>query len=174
MIKILYRLWLSINSTFWMISVFVINNNWSINGCPRWCSDLGLIIAPIISSFASIVLLKYFTYYESNDFEIDELELADNTLLPIYLGYFFVSLGLNNSYAFCWVYVIVVVFVFSTSSQYFNPVFIIFGYHFYFAKTKFGTKVFLILKGKVARASQEIEVNNIFRLNDSTYVGWRA
>ena len=174
LIKIVYRLWLSINSTFWMVSIFGIKDEWSIKICPRCFLDIALIAIPLLSSFLSIVVLKYFTYYESGDYVIEEIELADNELLPVYLGYLFVSLGIENIYDFFWIYGIVVVFVFLTSFQYFNPVFIIFGYHFYHAKTQYGTKVFLVLKGKVVRNVQGIDINKIQRLNDSTYVGWRV
>ena len=174
LIKILYRLWLSINSTFWMISIFGIKKEWSIKECPRWFWDFVLIIIPLLSSFISIIVIKYFTYYESKEFEIEELELVDNELLPVYLGYFFVSLGVDKLYDFFWIYGVVVVFVFLTNFQYFNPVFILFGYHFYHAKTQYGTKVFLVLRGKIVRNVQGIDVNKIQRLNNCTYVGWRV
>lgn len=172
LIKALYKLWLSINSTFWMISVYGIKNGWTLSSCPIWLFDLCLVALPLISSFLSILAMKYFTSKESVDFAFDEIELADNNMLPIYLGYFFVSLGLDSLYNLLWVYGIVLVFVYVTSFQYFNPIYIVLGYHFYHVKTQYGTKVFFVKRGKVIRNPKDLEITNLYRLNDSTFIGW--
>lgn len=70
----------------------------------------------------------------------------------------------------CFVYAIVFVFTFLTQTQYFNPIFLLFGYHFYHITTEQGTKAFLIAKGKVIRNAKDVEFTDLRRINDTTYI----
>ena len=69
-----------------------------------------------------------------------------------------------------YVYMIVFVFTYFSQTQYFNPIFLIFGYHYYNVSTERGTKVFIIKRGKVIRNKQEMKLNNLRRINDTTYI----
>ena len=78
-----------------------------------------------------------------------EFSLADNEFLPVYLGYFFVSLSIADCYTMAAVYVLVFIFTYLSQTQYFNPVYLLFGYHYYHVLTPKGTNVFVIKKGEV-------------------------
>lgn len=100
----------------------------------------------------------------------EEYSLADNEFLPTYLGYFFLSVGISEDTTMWIVYAIVFIFTFVSQTQYFNPIFLLFGYHYYHILTPKGTRVFVIAKGKVLRNKNEISFNNLRRLNDTTYI----
>lgn len=173
MTKILYRIWLSINSSFWLITIYGLQKNWSFWIFTKIAIDIVLVLLPIVSSALSLLLLKHFSTQESAEINISEIELADNEFLPTYLGYFFVSLGLNELYTLGWIYGLILLFVFISSMQYFNPIFLLFGYHFYHMTTVQGTKIFVIVKGKVIRKVSDIDLSGLRRLNNTCYIGWR-
>lgn len=172
-LKPVYKIWLAVNSSCWVVAIFLLYKGIQIKEIPIFLSDLFWIILPVLSSALSIKFLKYFSVQEGISINISEIELADNEFLPTYLGYFFVSLGINDYNVLFWVYVIILFFVYISQMQYFNPIFLIFGYHFYHMTTEQGTKIFVIVKGKIIRNINDIDVSNIKRLNDTTYVAWR-
>ena len=57
-------------------------------------------------------------------------------------------------------YIIVFVFTFISQTQYFNPIFLLFGYHYYHVLTPQGTKVFIIARGKVIRNKSYLAFDN--------------
>lgn len=172
-LKPVYKIWLAVNSSCWVVAIFLLYKGIQIKEIPIFLSDLFWIILPVLSSALSIKFLKYFSVQEGTSINISEIELADNEFLPTYLGYFFVSLGINDYNVLFWVYAIILFFVYISQMQYFNPIFLIFGYHFYHMTTEQGTKIFVIVKGKIIRNINDIDVSNIKRLNDTTYVAWR-
>lgn len=169
MINFVYRLFLTLDATFWMVVIYGIKEHWQIVGSlPVWITSVGLLAIPVILSLLSIGLL---TLLGSDTIkQCKDLQLADHEFLPVYLGYFFVALSINDcSTLFC-VYGIVFLFTFLSQTQYFNPIFLMFGYHFYHITTEQGTKVFLILHGRVLRNTNEVTFDNLKRINDTTYI----
>jgi hypothetical protein len=100
----------------------------------------------------------------------EEFSLADNEFLPTYLGYFFVSLSVSDNTTMLYLYVIVFVFTYLSQTQYFNPIFLLFGYHYYHILTKQGTRIFVITKGNVIRNKENISFDKLKRINDTTYI----
>lgn len=96
--------------------------------------------------------------------------MSDNEFLPIYLGYFFLATGISGNLVMLWVYAIVFVFTFLSQTQYFNPIYILFGYHYYHVLSHEGTRVFVIVRGNVIRNRDAIFFNNLKRINDTTYI----
>ena len=122
------------------------------------------------------IILSKITIYLSRGLSIDSINsckdiyLANNEFLPVYLGYFFVALSINNIVVLVCVYIIVFIFTLLSQSQYFNPIFLLFGYNFYHVKTDNGTRAFIIIKGPVVRSAKNISFNNLRRINNSTFI----
>ena len=102
--------------------------------------------------------------------ECKEIGLADNDFLPIYLGYFFVSLSIENNITMIILYAIVFMFTFLSQTQYFNPIFLLFGYHYYYVLTPRGFKIFVIAHGPIKRNETNVQFENLRRLNDTTFI----
>lgn len=96
--------------------------------------------------------------------------MADNEFLSVYLGYFFVSLSISNNYTMTALYMIVFVFTFLSQTQYFNPAYLLLGYHYYHVSTQNGTSFFVIKYGKVIRNIDAMELKNLRRINDTTFI----
>lgn len=168
MLNVMFRFILTANATSWMVVIYGIKEQWSLWVLPDWGTGLALLLIPIVLSLLSIALSGFFG--RDGMRSCQECVLADHEFLPVYLGYFFVALSVNNCMTLCFVYAIVFVFTFLTQTQYFNPIFLLFGYHFYHITTEQGTKAFLIAKGKVIRNAKDVEFTDLRRINDTTYI----
>lgn len=165
---ILYNGILTLNSTFWMISVYLIKNQWSIWEFPRWVCGIVLLMVPVVFSLGLLKVSKWL----SADSLIGccECMLADNEFLPVYLGYCFVALSAPDDLTMAFVYIIIYTFTYLSQTQYFNPIYLLLGYHYYHALTNQGTRVFIIVPGDVIRNCRDRSFTNLKRMNDTTYL----
>ena len=170
MINNLYRIILTMNSTSWMIVIYGIKAEWDFVLGNRVLTSIILLGIPIFLTFLAGLLLRWFSFSTEQIKTCKSIELADNEFLPVYLGYFFVALGISNLYSLFFVYGIVFVFSFLSQAQYFNPLFLLLGFHYYHVETMEGTRIFVIWSGDVIRSPKDINLPEIKRLNDTTYI----
>lgn len=168
--NLVFKLLLTINATSWMLIVYAIKNKWSKFSIPFYFLHIGLIFLLIILSMITIELSKKFGKESLSASECIECSIADNEFLPVYLGYFFVSLSISNCYTMVMIYIIVFVFTFLSQTQYFNPIYLLLGYHYYHIVTASGTRIFVIKKGQVIRNKSDIIFENLRRINDTTFL----
>ena len=165
----LYKILLTLNSTSWMVIIYAIKEGWTIGKLPYQLFGIILLIIPIFLSWFSIVL-SCFLGTESPVANCKEFNLADGEFLSIYLGYFFVSVGVSEHYTMVIVYLIVFVFTFLSQTQYYNPIYLLFGYHYYHVSTESGTRIFVIKKGAIIRNIKDLSFDRLHRLNDFTFI----
>lgn len=168
MLDFIFRFILAANATSWMIVVYGIKEHWNFCIFSAWITGVILLFIPIALSLISIALTRFCGHDEIQSAR--ECVPADHDFLPVYLGYFFVALSIGDCTTLFFIYLIVFVFTFLTQTQYFNPIFLLFGYHFYHIITEQGTRVFVIAKGRVIRNVKDIKFTNLKRINDTTYI----
>ncbi|MFV0193987.1 hypothetical protein OBJ93_00750 [Empedobacter falsenii] len=117
----------------------------------------------------SFYIAKYLPKDSISQKSIIEIELANNNFLPTYLGYFFVSLSVNNTSTLIVVFLMIYVFTFLSQTLYFNPIFLLFGYHFYFIKTQKNIKIFLITRKKLKNPG-DLGFEELRRINNYTFI----
>lgn len=166
--NIIFKLLLTINATSWMLVVYAIKETWTIEPIPYWLLHIVLVILLLLFSWVTLLLSRYFGSESLQ--ECEEFSLADNEFLPVYLGYFFVSLSIADCYAMTAVYLLVFVFTYLSQTQFFNPLYLLFGYHYYHILTLQGTRVFVIKRGKVIRNKKDITFEHLRRINDTTFI----
>ena len=166
--RFIYKILLTINATLWMVAVYIIKCGKSVLGVPYLVAVGLLLLIPIILSLITVWIAKLIKQEEL--VECQELGLADNEFLPTYLGYFFVSLSVENDITMIVMYIIVFIFTFLSQTKYFNPIFLLFGYHYYHILTPNGSMVFVIAHGSVIRNKEHINFKNLRRINDTTYI----
>lgn len=178
--KALYQWFLAFNSTFLIIVVFLVKENYIIKYLDNFLSLKSnmlseiiswaiFILTPIIFTQISFSVAKKLEVAEIDKDQVAEIELANNSFLPTYLGYFFVSLGVNNIPTLIFVFLVIYIFTRFSQSLYFNPIFLIFGYQFYFIKTKNNVKIFIITKKQLKIPGQD-GFNSLRRINDYTFI----
>ena len=171
MLSLAYRLFLTFNATSLIIVIFLIKEQTRIcflTEFPNWCSYSAYICLPIILTGFSIYLAKYLSS-ESIEGKFIRIEQANNAFLPSYLGYFFVALSVPYSETLVFVFIILFIFTFFSQTLYFNPLFLLWGYHFYYVDTEDRMNLFII-SGQQIRSTVEISFFRLKRINNFTYI----
>lgn len=166
--NLLFRLLLTLNATSWMVAIYALKCEWTYAGIPVWGVALLILCIPVLLSVLSIIIASGLGADSIHG--CSECSLADQEFLPVYLGYFFISLSVSNDITMIFLYAIVFVFTFISQTQYFNPIFLLFGYHYYCVLTPQDTKVLIIARGKVIRNKRYMKFDNLRRINDATYI----
>lgn len=172
----IYRLLLTFNATSLILVIFLIKEEITLNrlheklySLPNYISYLIYFLVPIILTYFSLFISKFLGNSNITKGSITEVENANNAFLPSYLGYFFVALSVNNCETLIFVFVILFVFTFLSQTLYFNPLFLIFGYHFYNISTKNKAKLFVITKNEINKVD-DIEFTQLKRINNFTFI----
>lgn len=168
-----FKIFMTINSLLLAGMIFLVKEQFFINylmNFPHYISYLVYFLIVILFSWLSL----YFAKQHLDTDEIEEgafigIEPANDVFLPSYLGYFFVALSVPNLEMFIVVFLIIAIFIFYSRAAYFNPVFFIFGYHFFFIKKNNGVKILVIVKRKL-KLVDDISFMNLKRINDYTFI----
>lgn len=171
MLNFIYQIFLTINATSLIIVVFMIKEHTVIpflSSYPSWVSSTIFIFIPIILTYISLIQTRYLSN-DNVDGDIKEIYQANNTFLPSYLGYFFVALSVSDRETFIFVFTIIFIFAYFSQTLYFNPVFLLFKYHFYYITTENNVKIFLISKKQI-RSTKVVSFPNLKRINNFTYI----
>ena len=166
--NLLFRFLLTVNATSWMLVIYATKEKWTLYNIPAWFFSITILLVPVLLSLVSIKISKYLSSDSLNGCE--EFGLADNEFLPVYLGYFFLSVSISDNMTMGILYIIVFIFTYLSQTQYFNPIFLLFGYHYYHILTPQGTRIFVIAKGAVIRNKENISFHNLRRINNTTYI----
>lgn len=170
--KYIYQLFLAFNSTWLIVVVYLIKEKYIFNFLDNYSIYFSwslFILIPIILTALSFIIANKLPKDQLPNSSVNEIELANNNFLPTYLGYFFVSLGVNDVTTLIVVFVIIYIFTYLSQTLYFNPIFLLFGYHFYFIKASNNIKIFLITK-KQLKIPREMGFQNLRRINNYTFI----
>lgn len=164
----LFRLVLTIDtiSIFWVIYLIECEL-WICRS--KWISILAYLLIPVL--FALICnILSDLLPTDSIEGGIESIELANDTLLPTYLGYFFIALSVPK----CGITIVVIsglliVFLFFSQKLYFNPLFLVLGYKFYYVKSQNRQRILIITKENFTDVNK-ITFEHLKRINLFTYI----
>lgn len=166
-----YKLLLTFNATSLILVVYFIKDRYYFNflgDFPLWVSYIVCMLIPVVTTGVSL-LLKNFLSYDSIENQPLDIEQANNSFLPSYLGYFFVALSVPTTEALWFIYFILFVFTFCSQAMYFNPIFLIFGYQFYNITTASNIKIFLISRKQI-KTTNELVFPTLRRINNFTFI----
>jgi hypothetical protein len=185
MINLFFRLFLTFNASSLIIVVYFVKSHKTINclnpffaNTPHFVSYLIYFLIPVLLTYLSLIISKYLS---DDSIEIEstkgvketaaiiEIEQANNAYLPSYLGYFFVALSVPYGDTLIFVFGILFLFTFLSQTLYFNPLFLIFGYHFYYLTTVNNVKIFIITK-KELKGPHKLTFPSLKRINNFTFI----
>ncbi len=179
MMNVAYRLLLTVTATSLLLIIFVVQKGFTLgyffDKCiylatlPNAISYIFYLLIPIALSGLSIFLCRYLGKDEFKVGQVVEVEHANNSFLPSYLGYFFVALSIGSWETLFFVYGVLFVFTFLSQALYFNPLFLLFGFEFYNIKTKNGATIFLISQERYKTPS-DIVIDKAYRINNYTFI----
>ena len=90
----LYRALLAFVSTFWLVVIYIINDN-DLCCCYRVLAATVCLVVPILLSWFSLQIASFLG--KDSLGKLYDVHLADSEFLPTYLGYFFVALSISDS-----------------------------------------------------------------------------
>lgn len=180
MINLLFRLFLTFNATSLILVIYLVKTEkvlnglwWRLAALPHFVSYSIYFLIPVVLTYFSLLLSNWLANdsieNENGVSAIKQIEPANNTYLPSYLGYFFVALSVPNCNTLLFVYAILFLFTFLSQTLYFNPLFLVFDYHFYYMTTANNIKIFLITRKKLKDPSK-LEFPKLKRINDFTFI----
>jgi hypothetical protein len=172
----IFKLFLTLNSLLLALTVFLIKEGIVINSLHPYFSSLPDIISYIL--YLSVVLILTWLSMRLTNFldtdtidagSISVIEPANDAFLPSYLGYFFVALSVPNIEVFLYVFGIICVFIFYSRISYFNPIFFLFGFNFYYIVNNKNIKVLLITQRQLKEPKNAV-FNKLKRINNYTFM----
>ena len=129
-----------------------------------------IIYVVVILLFTVLCLfLSQFLPDETIQGGIKEVELADGSYLASYLGYFFVALSVSDKITLLAMGIIIFLFTYYSQTLYFNPLFLLFRYRFYYMTMENGMKLFVLTKKSIKNVDG-LTFNNLKRINDYTFI----
>ena len=166
------RLFLTFSSVSYFIIVYLVQNDiypQYINTVTyKWLMCFGYLLIPVLLTLISICICKMLSKDEIK--KIVSIETSNNDFLANYLAFFFVALSVkDNGITFWVVFGLTILFTFFSRVSYFNPMLLLFGYHFYYVHTQENVKVMLISKQKI-KSPKDFTTMNVKRINDYTFI----
>ncbi len=169
--NVIYKLFLAFNATSTMIVVYLIKEEYyllCLKELPTWVSYIVFLFVPLLLTLISLWLKKFLSKDDIN-YELLNVEEANNAFLPSYLGYFFVALGVESAEVMIFIYLIVFVFTYLSQTLYYNPIFLMFGYKFYYVTTVNNVRLFIISKKEIHTTRGTI-FPKLRRINNTTFI----
>ncbi len=131
--------------------------------------SIGLYLLAVYALGGICLFLTKFLSSDSIEGGLQGIELANDSFLPSYLGYFFVTLSVPNLMTLSMVFGVLFVFLLCSQNLYYNPVFLLYGYKFYYVTNADGMKIFVITR-KTIKSTRELEFTNLGRINYFTFI----
>ncbi|MDD3219670.1 MAG: hypothetical protein PHR50_10920 [Lachnospiraceae bacterium] len=170
--KRIYRILLGCNSIMIFFVIYAIKSHIVISIFKyEWLSYTLYITCTIFFSGICLFVARFLPD-EIISGGIEEVELADGSYLPSYLGYFFVALSVNDISTMGWVGGIIFVFTLFSQTLYFNPMFLLFGYKFYYLTMDNGMKLFVLTRLPIKNV-KALHFDKVKRINDYTFIDRR-
>jgi hypothetical protein len=123
--------------------------------------------------FASWLITKRFNKLEDiidiTTSEIDKISPTGDNFLASFFAYIFIGLSINNMYILIAIYAILTIMCFCTQMYLYNPVFLLFGYNYFYIKVPKGLTIMVLTKKRFGLNDKE-DLKGIRRLNDYTYI----
>ena len=178
MANFLFRILLTFNATSLLLIIYCIQKKVTLHDLfpiratcqlPDYASYFAYALIPIVLTAVSIKLSSCLGKDEFKLGTVKNIEHANNSFLPSYLGYFFVALSISDGETLAFVYSILFIFTLLSQALYFNPLFLLFRYEFYNVTTVSGATLFLISRERY-KVPDKICIESARRINDYTYI----
>lgn len=176
----IFKIFLTVNSLLLSFLVFAVKEKYVVKEIviqrfgihyplPEYVSYVSYFLLILLLTWVSIKLANFLNTDQIKNGSIESIEAANDMFLPSYLGYFFVALSVPNVTMLMLVFGIISIFVFYSRISYFNPIFFLFGFNFYYIVNSNKVKILLITK-KQLKKPKDAEFTNLKRINNYTFI----
>lgn len=169
MMSCVFKLLLTLDSLSMSVFIYLVNKKIPIKTLRPELSYIIYFLLIVIFTALILGLTRCLGTDTIESGSILMIEPANDAFLPSYLGYFFVALSVPNFVVFVIVFSIIGIFIFSSRMSYFNPIFFLFRYHFYYVQTNEFNKILIISK-RILKNPKTLSFENLKRINDYTFI----
>ena len=158
----LYRLFWALCTTSPMLLYLLIRaemNHWM---------QIFIILFVLLLPLPSLAMTKSFGKEQMNGCK--HTMLCDHEFLPMHFCFWITAYTVNDPALFCFLFVFCLAIVYQSRLEYFHPILLVFGFHFYDVTTKAGTHVRIIKRGKIIRNAKDMCCENLRRLSDHVFI----
>lgn len=163
-----YNLLLTLDSISLLITVYLIKSS-------VWIPYLGIcsiFLYFLIPCLLALFCEKSSVYLEKQELSgITSIELANDSYLPSYMGFFFIALSIpdDNWITFITVFIILFILLYMSQNIYYNPLFLLLGYHFYRIGLSNGKKALVITKEEFVDC-ENLSFLEVYVINDFSFI----
>ena len=168
MLNKLYNFFNAVSITAWILVIYVFKEKWTFD--PRvhpLITGACLLILTIGLGALSLFLTKYLG--EDNLEKCTDIEQADSSFLPAYIGYFLVAFSIHDMHQILVATICISIFLYLVRWQFFNITYLFFRYHCYHVTTDTHTKIFIICRKEI-RTPNDLLFKKLQRINNTTYI----
>ena len=167
--KLFYKILLSLNSIMLLVVIYLVKEKIWLQYIEKY--SICIYVLTLLGITLICILVANFLRTDVLEGGIVGVEMANDSYLPSYLGYFFVALSIpsNDLLTMGFVFAILFVFTFYSQTMYYNPLFLLFGYRFYYITKKNNMKIFVITRRKILN-TENLSFNNLKRINAFTFI----
>lgn len=176
MMEHVFKFVLTLTSLLLSLMVFLIKEGFVINSLypyflnlPATISYILYFLVVLIFTWLCMQLINFLGTDTMEAGSISVIEPANDAFLPSYLGYFFVALSIPNIEVFIYVFAIICIFIYHSRISYFNPIFFLFGFNFYYIINNKNIKVLLITRKQLKEPKNAV-FENLKRINNYTFM----
>lgn len=126
------------------------------------------IAIPIITTLLSCVTFKKLSVDEIKQQHISRHESAGSRFIITFFTCIFIGLSVNGFISLVMVYTIIVLFGVMSEMYLYNPIFLLFGYKYYFVTVN-DIRI-LIMTKKVVKLNENVSYEKLARINEFTYI----
>jgi len=138
----------------------------SINISYVWFYSIAGLLEVIL--FIKLLLICYTWVISSDTLKIKSIKPAEQTYIPIYIGYFVIALGIPDFEAFIFLTIVLIASIIKTKVFFFNILMLFLGYNFYEVISEKGVNILLITKKKDLKNISKF--NELIRINNFTFL----
>lgn len=166
--KRLYRILLDCNAMSLFFIIYLIKEHRSIMLMKTDVSYAVYLVSVIVFTAICLFLSKFLPD-EIISGGIKEVKLMDSSYLSSFSWYFFIALIITDDITLIVMAVIIFIFAYYSQTLYFNPLFLVFGYKFYYVTMSNGMKL-LVFSRKRIRSVNGLRFDSLKRINDYTFI----
>lgn len=135
----------------------------------RYILLICLIVGSILFSYFLIRFFQYFEVVQLETSNIESIEAADAMFVPMYFAYVFIGLSIQSLISLLFCYALLVLISFRAQTYYFNPLYYLFGYKYYFVTNSVKQKLLIMSRRRIPLGAK-INFNSLACINDFTYI----
>jgi len=136
----------------------------------EWSQYIWFVVIFVLGGILFLALLKVAkkNIRNNSSLKVKSIRFAEKDYIPLYLSYFLIALEVPGLISVGLIALGLIYFIYKTKLYFFNPYFLIDGYHFYNVLSDKNIEITIISKKNNIKEIKEF--TNLYKLNEFTFL----